>query len=182
MLTYSKFMKEILTKKKRYTDDETIHLDARCNAIIQRTLPLKEADPSHVTIHVTIGSMNIGKTLIYLGLSINLIPLSVIRQICDLEMKNTRMTLQLAEKSITQPFGIIEDVLVKVEKFVFPINFVALNNEDDDDTPLVFGLTFMKTTRMMIDANDGIIKVRVQDEEVSFNIFETTYNPRKKGV
>ncbi|MCI53413.1 hypothetical protein A2U01_0074659, partial [Trifolium medium] len=58
-----------------------------------------------------------------------------------------------------------EDVLVKVEKFMFPIDFVVMDIEDGDDVPLILGRPFMKAARMMIDIDDGVMKVRVQDEE-----------------
>ena len=78
MPTYAKFMKDILTKKRRYTYQETINLDASCSSIIQRTLPWKEMDSGRVTLPVTIGNIYIGKTLVDLGSSINLISLSVV--------------------------------------------------------------------------------------------------------
>lgn len=97
MSIYVKFMKEILSKKRRYNDDETIQLDASCSAIIQRRLPKKEKDPGRVTLPVAIGNVNVGKTLIDLGSSINLIPYSVVKRnrVGGLDMKLTRMTLQL---------------------------------------------------------------------------------------
>ena len=63
-------------------------------------------------------------------------------------------------------------MLVKVDKFFFPVDFVVIDMEEDHDAPLILGRPFMKTTRMMIDIDDGLMKVRVQDEEVSFNLFE----------
>jgi hypothetical protein len=157
-------------------------LDASCSAIIQRTLPTKEKDPGRVTLPVSIGKVNVGKALIDLGSSINLIPLSVIERIGGLEIRGTRMTLQLADKSITRPSGIAEDVLVKVDKFMFPIDFVVMDIEEDDDVPLILGRSFMKTARMMIDIDDGVMKVRVQDEEVSFNLWEAMKHPKEKDV
>ncbi|KAK2363961.1 hypothetical protein QL285_088886 [Trifolium repens] len=180
MPTYAKFMKEILTKKRKYNDDEVIQLDASCSAVIQRTLPTKEKDPGRVTLPVTIGNVNVGKALIDLGSSINLIPLSVVERIGGLDITRTRMTLQLADKSITHPSGIAEDVLVKVDKFMFPIDFVVMDIKEDDDVPLILGRGFMKTARMMIDIDDGIMKVRVQDEEVSFNLWEAMKHPKEK--
>ncbi|GAU24667.1 hypothetical protein TSUD_322750 [Trifolium subterraneum] len=182
MPTYAKFMKEILTKKRKFTDEETIHLDASCSAIIQRTLPQKEKDPGRVTLPVTIGNVNVGKTLIDLGSSINLIPLFVIDRIGGLDITRTRMTVQLAEKSIKHPSGIAEDVLVKVDKFMFPVDFVVMDIEEDDDVPLILGRPFMKTAHMMIDIADGVMKVRVQDEEVSFNLWEAMKHSKDKGV
>lgn len=92
------------------------------------------------------------------------------------------MTLQLADKSIIRPFGIAEDVLVKVGKFLFPIDFVVIDIEEDDDVPLILGWPFMKTARMMIDIDDGLIKVCVQDEDVSFNLFEVIKHSIDKGA
>ncbi|XP_058764698.1 uncharacterized protein LOC131638170 [Vicia villosa] len=104
MPKYAKFLKDIHTKKKRYPDNETIMLDAQCSAIIQRTLPRKETDPGRVILPVTIGGTYIGNGLINLGSSINLIPLSIIKRLGNIEMKSTRMTLQLADKSTTSPY------------------------------------------------------------------------------
>ncbi|XP_058726118.1 uncharacterized protein LOC131597437 [Vicia villosa] len=180
MPKYAKFMKDILTKKKRYSEEETILLDARCSAIIQKTLPKKEADPGRVTLPVTIGGHYIGNGLVDLGSSINLILLSIIKRLGNIEMKPTRMTLQLADKSLTSPYGVAQDMLVKVDKFLFPVDFVVLDMEEDRDVPLILGRPFMKTARMMIDIDDGLMKVRVQDEEVTFNLFEAMKHPKDK--
>lgn len=180
MPKYAKFMKDVLTKKKRYTEEETIMVDACCSAIIQRTLPRKEPDPGRVTLPVMIGDNYIGNGLVDLGSSINLIPLSIIKRLGNIEMKPTRMTLQLTDKSITSPYGVAQDMLVKVDKFLFPVDFVVVNMEEDRDVPLILGRPFMKTSRMMIDIDDGLMKVRVQDEEVTFNLFEAMKHPKDK--
>ncbi|XP_058733404.1 uncharacterized protein LOC131605016 [Vicia villosa] len=180
MPKYAKFLKDILTKKKRYPDNETIMLDVQCSAIIQRTLPRKETDPGRVILPVTIGGTYIGNGLIDLGSSINLIPLSIIKRLGNIEMKSTRMTLQLADKSTTSPYGVAQDILVKVDKFLFPVDFVVVDMEEDRDVPLILERPFMKTARMMIDIDDGLMKVRVQDEEVTFNLFEAMKHPKEK--
>ncbi|XP_050889790.1 uncharacterized protein LOC127095096 [Lathyrus oleraceus] len=141
MPTHAKFMKEILTKKKRITEEETIQVDASCNVIIQKTLLHKEIDPEGVTLPITIGNVNVGKSLIDLSSNINLISLSVVNRISDINLKNTKMTLQLADKFITRPSGIAEDVLVKVDKFLFPIDFVVMDIETNDDVLLILGPT-----------------------------------------
>jgi hypothetical protein len=182
MPTYAKFMKDILSKKRRCDGEEIIQLDANYSAIIQRTLPKKEKDPGRVTLPVAIGNINVSKALIDLGSSINLIPLSGVKRVGDLDMKNTRMTLQLADKFVARPIGIAEDVLVKVDKFLFPIDFVVMDIEEDDDVPLILGRTFMQTARMMIDLDDGLMKVRVENEEVNFNLFEAMKHSKDKGA
>jgi len=71
-------------------------------------------------------------------------PLSMIKKIGELEIKPTRMTLQLADRSIKYPHGVVEDVLFKVDKFLFPMNFVIMEMEEDVEVPLILGRPFMK--------------------------------------
>lgn len=92
------------------------------------------------------------------------------------------MTLQLANTSITRPSRIVEDVLVNMDKFLFPVDFVVMDIEDDDDVPLILGRPFLKTERMMIDIDNGLIKVWVLDKEVSFKLFEAMKHSKDKGV
>lgn len=181
MPTYVKFMMDILSKKRRYMDQETINLDASCSSIIQRTILRKEIDYRRVTLPITIGNVDIGKSLVGLGSSINLITLSVVRRLGNIEIRETKMTFQLDDKSTTHPFEIVEGVLVKMYKFFFPINFVVMDMEENDYAPLILGWPFMKTARMMIDIDDGLMKVHVQDEEACFNLFEAMKNSKDKG-
>ncbi|XP_058785021.1 uncharacterized protein LOC131659926 [Vicia villosa] len=102
----------------RPKEEEVVLLDAQCNAIISR-LPQKARDPGRVTLPVTIGNQNIGNGLIDLGSSINLIPLSIVKRLGNIEMKSTRMTLQLADKSTTLTYGVAQDMLVKVDNSCF---------------------------------------------------------------
>lgn len=182
MRTYTKFMKDILTKKMRCADEETIHLDASYNAIIKRILPQKERDHGRIMLPITIGNVNVGKTLIDLGSSINIMLLLVIKRICGLDMKHTKMTLKLANKSIIHRSRIYEYVLVKVDKLLFPIDFFVANIEEDGDVPLILGKPFMKITGMVIDINDRLMKFRVQDEEVNFKLFAVIKHSKDKGL
>ncbi|XP_019462960.1 PREDICTED: uncharacterized protein LOC109361886 [Lupinus angustifolius] len=176
---YDKFMKDLLTKKRKMSE-ETVTLEAGCSAIIQKSLPEKTKDPGSFTIPVTIGELSVGKALLDLGASINLMPLSMLRRIGDLEIKPTRMTLQLADRSVKYPYGVAEDVLVKVDGLVFPVDFVIMDIEEDKEVPLILGRPFMKTARVIIDVDDGKLKVRVEDQEVNFNVFEAMQHPRDK--
>jgi len=102
-------------------------------------LPPKLQDPASFTLLVTIGSLIVGKALLDLGASINLIPLSMLKKIGELEIKPTRVTLQLADRSIKYLHGVVEDVLVKVDKFLFLVDFVIMEMEEDIEVPLVLG-------------------------------------------
>ena len=97
MLLYTKFMKDILTKKGKYIDNESIVVGGNCSALIQRKLPKKFKDPGSVTIPCAIENESVGKSLIDLGASINLMPLLMYRRIGNLKIDPTKMMLQLAD-------------------------------------------------------------------------------------
>uniref|UniRef100_A0A151UCZ5 RNA-directed DNA polymerase n=1 Tax=Cajanus cajan TaxID=3821 RepID=A0A151UCZ5_CAJCA len=178
MPTYARFMKDLLTKKRRILEEETVELEAGCSAIIQKSLPQKSRDPGSFTLPVSIGNLSVGKALLDLGASINLMPLSMLKKIGDVEVRPTRMTLQLADRSVKFPHGIVEDMIVKVDKFMFPVDFVVMDMEEDTEVPLILGRPFMKTARVIIDMDDGKLKVRVHDDEVNFNVFEAMKFPK----
>ena len=86
-----------------------------------------------------------------LGANINLMPLSLFNQLGLGKASLINLTLQLADRTIAYPHGIIEDVLVKVDKFIFPANFVQLDMEEDKEVPIFLGRLFLATSRAMID-------------------------------
>ena len=172
MPRYVKFMKDILSKKRRLLDFETVNLTEECSAILQRKLPQKLKDPSSFTIPCTIGNSIFERALCDLGASINLMPLSIFRQLVLGEARPTIVTLHLADRSLKHPKGVTEDVLVKVNKFIFLANFIVLDMEEDKEIPIILGRPSLATGRAMIDVQRGELKLRVQDDEVKFNVFE----------
>ena len=139
MPLYTKFLKDFLTKKGKYINNESIMVEANCNAVIQKNSPQKFKDPRSVTIPCSIGNVSVGKTLIDIGASINLMFVSMCLRIGNLRIAPTKMTLQLADRSITKPYGVIEDVLVKVHQFTFLMDFVIVDIEEDSNIPLILG-------------------------------------------
>ena len=109
------------------------------------------------------------KVLLDLGASINLISLAMLEKIGDLKIKPTKMTLQLADRVTQYPYGLVENVLVKVEKFIFYVNFVMMDMEENEEVPLILGRYFIKTARIINDVNKENLKVRSQDDKVTFN-------------
>jgi hypothetical protein len=172
MPSYAKFMKEVVTGKRKLRDDENIALTEECNAIIQRKPPPKLKDPGSFTVPCSIRNQAVGRALCDLGASINLMPLSMMKRLGYGEVKPTRMTLTLADRSVTYPYGVLEDVPVKVNDLLFPVDFVIMDIKEDSEVPLLLGRPFLATGRALIDLELGEIKLRVNDEEVSFNVFE----------
>ncbi|XP_062085919.1 uncharacterized protein LOC133792026 [Humulus lupulus] len=177
MPSYVKFMKEILSNKRKMGDYEIVALTEECSAILQRKLPQKLRDPRSFTIPCTIGEFECKHALCDLGVSINLMSLSVFRRLGFGEARPTTVTLQLADRSVKHPRGIIKDVLVKVDKFIFPADFIVLDMEEDENVPIIFGRTFLATGQALIDVQKGELKMRVQGEEVVFNVLKAmTYS------
>ena len=177
MPSYVKFMKDILSQKRRLADFETVNLTEECSAILQRKLPQKLKDPGSFTIPCTIKNAIFERALCDLGANINLMPLSIFRRLGLGEARPTTVTLQLADMSLKHPRGVIEDVLVKVDKFIFPAYFIVLYMEEDKEIPIILGRPFLSTGRAMINVQRGELKLRVQKDEVKFNVFEAVRHP-----
>ncbi|XP_022156296.1 uncharacterized protein LOC111023221 [Momordica charantia] len=137
MPNYVKFLKDILAKKRSLGEFKTVALTKECSAILTEKLPQKMGDPGSFTIPVSIGGKNVGHALCDLGPSINLMPLSVYQKLGIREARPTTVTLQLADRFITHPEGKIEDVLVQVDKFIFPADFIILDYVDDKKIPII---------------------------------------------
>ena len=176
MPLYAKFLKEILSKKRKIAEEGVVNLTTTCSAVIQKNLPEKMKDPGSFTIPCTIGGFEIQKALCDSGVSINLMPLSVARRLSLGELTPTTVTLQMADRTMAKPEGVIEDVLVKVGKFVFPIDFIILDIEEDSQVPLLLGRPFLATGAALIDMRKGVLTLRVGEEAADFNLLQSLKN------
>ena len=134
-------------------------------------------DHGSFTIPCSIGKYEFKKALCDSGASINLMPLSVVQRLSLGELTPTAITLQMADRSMAQLEGIQEDVLVKVGKFVFPVDFVIMQMEEDTQVPLLLGRPFLSTGATLIDVQKGEQTLRVGDEAVHFNINRSLEHP-----
>ncbi|XP_061352287.1 uncharacterized protein LOC133297205 [Gastrolobium bilobum] len=128
MPNYAKFMKDLLSKKRKLKECETVTLTEECSAIIQKKLPPKLKDPGSFSIPIAIGNIEVGKAL------------------CDLGA-----------------------------------NFVILNMEEDAEIPLLLGRPFLATARAMIDADQGKLMLKMNEETVTIHVFESMKHPSDGG-
>ncbi|KAJ9546993.1 LOW QUALITY PROTEIN: hypothetical protein OSB04_019536 [Centaurea solstitialis] len=135
--SYARFLKELVANKARMGAEEIAFLNAECSATLFDTL--KKGDPGSFIIPCYFGKSVSCRALADLGASINLMPLSFYQKLGLENLKNTRMTIQLADRSIKYPVGIAEDVTVRVDKFTFPADFVILDIKDEVKIPLILG-------------------------------------------
>ncbi|RDX63340.1 hypothetical protein CR513_58245, partial [Mucuna pruriens] len=115
-----------------------------------------------------------------LGALINVMPASIYRALNFGDLEPTGMTIQLANKRIIQPLGVLEDVLVQVNELIFPTDFYVLDMEDETsgkESTLILGRPFLMTARTQIDVHVGTVSMEFGDTLVQFNIFEATKHP-----
>ncbi|KAJ9175446.1 hypothetical protein P3X46_013998 [Hevea brasiliensis] len=126
MPSYAKFLKEILLKKRKLEDYGTVALTEECSAILQNKLPPKLKDPGSFSIPCLIGNKKIDKALCDLGASASLMPLSICKKLEIRELKHTTISLQLADRSVKYPVGILDNIPIKVGKFFILVDFFVL--------------------------------------------------------
>ncbi|XP_026420038.1 uncharacterized protein LOC113316019 [Papaver somniferum] len=179
VLQYAKVLKDLCTKKKRLTSNEVMSVGGNASAVLQKKLPPKCMGPVSFTIPVEIGNTNIGKAMLDLGASVNVIPAYIYESLNLGPLKPTNIVLELADRTNVYPRGNIEDVLVQVNQLVFPADFCVLEMDDGSDAsiPLLLGRPFMKTAKTVIDVDEEILTMKFDDEIIRFNMFEVMRYP-----
>ncbi|XP_075077572.1 uncharacterized protein LOC107809821 [Nicotiana tabacum] len=175
---YAKYIKDIVANKRRLTEFETVALTEECTSRVQNKLPQKLKDPGSFTIPVRIGNVDVGHALCDLGASINLMPLSLYKQLGLGAPKPTTVMLQLADRSIAYLEGVIEDVLLKIGKFIFQVDFIILDFQADEKVPIILGRPLLATGDAIIKVREGKMIMRVDNEEAVFNVYKAIQLPR----
>ena len=172
---YAKFLKDLCTIKKGLGIEKKAFLTEQVSAIIQSKNPVKYKDPGSPTISVNIGGTCIDKALLDLGASVNLLPYSVYKQLGLGDLKPTNITLSLADRSVMIPKGIVEDVVVKVDKFYYPVDLVVLDTEPmasgPNHVPIILGRPFLATANAIINCRNGVMQLKFGNMTLELNIF-----------
>ena len=173
--TYAKILKDLCTVKRGLGTEKKAFLTKQVSAIIQSKTPVKYKDPGSPTISVNIGGTCINKALLNLGASVNLLPYSVYKQLGLGELKPTNITLSLTDRSVKIPKGIVEDVLVKVDKFYYPMDFIVLDTEPiaigPNHVPIILGRPFLATSNAIINCRNGVMQLTFGNMTLELNIF-----------
>ncbi|XP_021733004.1 uncharacterized protein LOC110699798 [Chenopodium quinoa] len=175
--SYAKFLKDMLSNKKKLEENATVALTAECSAILQNTLPKKLGDPGSYSIPVKLGDIEINRALCDLGASVSLMPLSICEKLQMGELKPTRIYLQLADRSVKFPLGVLEDVPLRVGKFFIPCDFVVMEMEEDVNVPIILGRPFLATAGAIIDMKNGKITFEVGDEKLEYSLLNVMGTP-----
>ncbi|XP_070036991.1 uncharacterized protein [Nicotiana tomentosiformis] len=171
MPAYAKFFKDILTNKRKIEETSVVKLSEHYSAILQNKLPQKCGDPGSFTIPRSLDTLNFDKFLCDFGASINLMSLSIYRKLeNDLgEIRSAPISLQLDNQTTLIPEGIVEDVLVRVDKFVFPVDFIMVKMEENKEPPIL-GRPFLAMRRAIFVVHDRKLMLRVGEDTVTFEM------------
>ncbi|KAJ9561764.1 hypothetical protein OSB04_006924 [Centaurea solstitialis] len=166
--SYARFLKELVANKARMGTEEIAFLNAECSATLSNTL--KKGDPGSFIIPCNFGKSVSCRALADLGASINLMPLSFYQKLGLNDLKSTRMTIQLADRSIKYPVGIAEDVIVRVDRFEFPADFVILDIKDEVKVPLILGRPFLNTASAIIHVAERELSLGIGEDRITLSI------------
>lgn len=181
--SYAKCLKELCTHKRTTQVPKKAFLTSQVSSILSNQIPVKYKDPGCPTISCVIGNTLVDKALLDLGASVNLLPFSVYQALGLGELKKTNMTLQLADRSIKMPKGLIEDVLIKIGDFIFPVDFVVLETQPvtnpKNQIPVILGRPFLATSNALINCRNGSMKLTFGNMTIDLNIFNVGKEPNE---
>ncbi|XP_023754742.1 uncharacterized protein LOC111903187 [Lactuca sativa] len=170
MPKYAKFLKELLTNRRKMEEVKKVVLNENCSAAMLNKLPKKKGDPGSLTLPCQFGNLDVIHALADSGASVNLMPYSFFKKLDLPEPRPIRMAIHLANKTVTFPRGICEDLLVKVDKFVFPADFIILDMEADPQVPIILGKPFLNTASAIVDMRDSKLTLRVGEDSVTCGV------------
>ncbi|GJY59657.1 reverse transcriptase domain-containing protein [Tanacetum coccineum] len=181
MPKFAKMVKDILTNKEKLLELANTPLNENCSAMLLKKLPEKLRYTERFLIPCDFYGLKSCMALADLGASINLMKLYVWKTLSLPDLYSTRMTLELATRTVAYPAGIAEDVFVQMGKFTFLADFVVVDYEVDLRVPLILRRPFLRTAHALVDLHSKKLTLQVGDEELVFNVESTLKYPQKHG-
>ncbi|GJW92640.1 reverse transcriptase domain-containing protein [Tanacetum coccineum] len=167
MPKFAPMFKKMLNNKDKLIELTKTPLNENCSAVVLKKLPEKLGDPGRFLIPCDFSEFDSYLALADLGASINLMPLSIWKKLQLSGLTETKMVLELADRTISKPTGVAKNVFVKVGKFYFPADFVVLDFIADPRVPLILGRPFLRTAHALIDVYEGEITLRNDDQSLT---------------
>ncbi|GKD81317.1 reverse transcriptase domain-containing protein [Tanacetum coccineum] len=168
MPKFAPTFRKLLNDKDKIIELTKTLANKNCSSVILKKFPEKHGDPGRFLIPCDFLEMNECLALADLGANINLMLLSIWKKLSLPSLIKTQMILELADRTISTPTGIAEDVFLKVGTFFFPTDFVVLDYVDDPQVPLILGRPFLRTARTLIDVHGEQMTLRHDDQSVTF--------------
>ncbi|GJR54378.1 hypothetical protein Tco_1404899 [Tanacetum coccineum] len=159
---YPKYMKDLVTNKPLTMENEDVRMNHRCSALLLNQLPPKEKDPGSFILPCSIGRLDFNNALADLGASISIMPFSMYKRLGIGNLETIKMNIELADNSKCIPKGIVRNLLIKIDKFILPIDFIILDILEDFRMPVILGRPLLATAHAISVANkelNGFLKV-----------------------
>ncbi|GJV27981.1 reverse transcriptase domain-containing protein [Tanacetum coccineum] len=173
MPKFAPMFKKMLNNKDKLIELTKTPLNENCSAVVLKKLPEKLGDPGRFLIPCDFSEFDNCLALANLGASINLMPLSIWKKLGLPGLNDTKMVLELADRTISKPTGVAENVFVKVGKFYFPADFVVLDFIADPRVPLILGRPFLRTAHALIDVYEREMTLRNDDQSLTLKCGNT---------
>nr|GEZ99772.1 reverse transcriptase domain-containing protein [Tanacetum cinerariifolium] len=173
MPKFAPMFKKLLNNKDKLIELTKTPLNKNCSAVVLKKLPEKLGDPDYFLIPCDFTGFDNCLALADLGESINLMPLSIWKKLRLPTLNDTKMVLELADRTISKPTGVAENVFIKVGEFYFPADFVILDFVADPRVPLILGRPFLSTAHALIDVYEGEITLRRDDQSLTLKCGDT---------
>ncbi|KAK9922612.1 hypothetical protein M0R45_031069 [Rubus argutus] len=177
--TYAEFVRNLCVHKRKLPTNGEVVLKEEASAIIQRRASPDVHDPTSFVVGCTIGEKFFDGTLMDMGTSINIMPLATFRKLAIGSLQPTSMSVQLADKTFRMPLGIVEDVLIRVDKFILPADFVILDMDEDPKVesglPIILGRPFLAIAGAKINVQKGTVKLKVLGEKVKLQVLQPSF-------
>jgi len=179
--SYAKFLKDLCTVKRKLNVKKKTFLIEQVSAFLRNNNVLKYKDPGCPIISCFIGEYKLKRALLDLGASVNLLPYSVFQSLNLGELKPNSVTLLFANRYVKMSRGIVEDVLVQFDKFIYPMDFIVLDTqpvEACNSFPVILGRLFLATSNALINCRNGLVKLSFGNMTLEMNIFNICKQPR----
>nr|GFA26411.1 hypothetical protein [Tanacetum cinerariifolium] len=173
MPKFASMFKKLLNNKDKFIKLTKTPLNENCSAVVLKKLPEKLGDPGCFLIPYDFTGLDNCLALADLGASINLMPLSIWKKLRLPTLNDTKMVLELADRTVSKPTGVAENVFVKVGKFYFPADFIILDFVANPRVPLILGRPFLSTAHALIDVYEGEITLRHDDQSLTLKCGDT---------
>nr|GFA23012.1 DNA-directed DNA polymerase [Tanacetum cinerariifolium] len=173
MPKFAPMFKKLLNNKDKLIELTKTPLNENCSAVVLKKLIEKLGDPGRFLIPCDFTGFDNCLALADLGASINLMPLSIWKKPRLPILNDTKMVLELADRTISKPTGVAENVFVKVGKFYFPTDFVILDFVADPRVSLILGRPFLSSSHALIDVYEGEITLRHDDQSLTLKCGDT---------
>ncbi|GJX79653.1 uncharacterized mitochondrial protein-like protein [Tanacetum coccineum] len=173
-------LRRLFKKKSRIEEKIKATMHMHCSGILKDDLPLKEKDPGSFTLPYSINNMHFDKALADLGASVSVMPYSTFTNLGLGKLAPTKLIIELADKTVKRLEGIVENVSVGIDKFVFPVDFIVLDMPEDIKFPLILGRPFLSVAHAKIDVFKRKFALRIGNDKIVFKSDNPTNNIIKK--